>query len=121
MALRPQRDSSVTSTASISRAWASARTWARSRRSLRAPDPLASRLDLEDAHDLVARARGEGGEVALLALAGLIPRRDPAVERRAPRGPSVVAPSPVAPVVLFQLNPFRPAASKPLFALTPGS
>ena len=61
---------------------------------------------LEDAHDLVASTPGEGSEVALLSLAGLVPCRDPAVERGARR--------------LSQLNPPRPAASKPLFALAPG-
>ena len=63
--LRPQRESSVTSTASSCRAWASAITLLRSARSSFTPDAGL----LVDADDLVAGSLGKSGEVALLPLA----------------------------------------------------
>ena len=73
--LRPQRDSSVTRMASISRAWARAIALLRSTRSLGAGGGL-----LENADDTMAGAPGKRAEIAFL-LARLVIGADAAVDR----------------------------------------
>jgi hypothetical protein len=78
--MRPQRESSVTSTASISRRCASAITFFCSARSSLAPEAVSLRTPLY----LIAGAGGEGGQIALLPGARLIGGRNAARAARCP-------------------------------------
>jgi hypothetical protein len=69
--LRPQRDSSVTSTASICRAWASAMTLRRAGRQFHARAGF-----LEGADHIVAGPVGKRSEIPFLTRAGLISSRN---------------------------------------------
>ena len=98
--LRPQRDNSVTSTASMCRAWASAITLRRSARSSFTPEPVSLNVPTTSYSDRL----GERGKVSLLARAGLVGSRDPAIKGDA----------------LSQLNSPRWTPRKPLFLLGHG-